>query len=169
MKLYKTEVTYQNFGTSWLIIIKGKEDDIEQTYNSLYNWQATGMHPHLDYRDAARTVATCWTNQGNWIRYCANIFELRHDTKKGLFLYVREQLRELKNSQESFWDFRREYEPDIYSNGVITAEKPDEDFKDAVLKESFKDKSNLQDALFDVGEKVSLRHTNNHLTVQAYE
>ena len=134
MKIYNTEVSYQNFGTSWLIILKGAEKDIEESYNSFYNFCASGIEPNLDWRDGAKTVATFWSNETRMKDYFKNIFEIcREGLETETVAFVDKNLAELRNSPESFWDFRKHYMPDVHETGTIKAERPDNDFKDLVI------------------------------------
>lgn len=153
MKLYeKLEVTvgYQNFGSAWLIILRGKEEDIELAYNSLYNLCATPNRCTLEFPEQTKTVATFWTDEQNLLRYWRNRYECLHPELGRTIAkrkcaeaenYALTQVNILRDTcHEFFRDFSKNV-PEYFGTGTISAAKPDSDFKDAVLTHAFEDKN----------------------------
>jgi hypothetical protein len=68
----KANVTYQNIGTHWLVILNGAEEDIELAFNSFYNHGATSGG--IEYNSSFN--ATFWTTPGKMRKYFYN--RLRH-------------------------------------------------------------------------------------------
>jgi hypothetical protein len=64
MKLYNNllvTITYQNFGSTWTLILRGKTEDIELAANGLYNLGAT--NGDCEFYDHAQTVGIVWTDE----------------------------------------------------------------------------------------------------------
>lgn len=154
MKLHKTlsvDLTIQNFGTAWLGILRGKTEEIELAFNGLFNYRAT--EGRLDYKDHCQTVATFWTNKKKMRRYFINRYYIPNfdvDCRKSAAKtawearrWAIEQMSLVFNSQEAFINYNKESEPETYSCGIISAEKPDDDFKDKVLAFAFAPKENI--------------------------
>lgn len=151
MKLYDSlpvTLTYQNFGSAWLLIMRGPTEDIETCYNSLYNYCAT--NGNLEYPEQTKTVATIWTDTTNLKRYFANRYlaslnDPPRSVRKSIAMgenadcnfYVSSRIEQLQDNHEFFKQFNH-CAPDAYSNGSITAERPDDDFRDAVVNDAFK-------------------------------
>lgn len=55
--LNNLKITYQNLGSNWLIILTGKEEDINLQFNSFWNHKATNSRG-LDWQDLV--TATFW-------------------------------------------------------------------------------------------------------------
>lgn len=137
----------QSCGSSWLGILRGRLDDIEAVFRGLWNLRATSGE--LEYRDAAQTIATFWTTPKNMRRFFFNHFFLPRENgspyqralKREAINYARRQLSELTGTAEKFINFDRIVVlPDAHSSGTITAEKPDNDMKDAILSHAFESK-----------------------------
>jgi hypothetical protein len=155
MKLYKdidVSLTYQNFGTHWLGILRGKEQDIELVFNGLFNFGATSGK--LEFQGFGNTVATFGTDKKSLYDYFFTRFLLnkcnhkntkkhpweKHPSFKPAQSYAGQSIAELQEfGHESFINYRNKHSLDIYSTGTMSAEKPDMDFKDAVLEHCFKD------------------------------
>lgn len=158
MKLYKdidVDLTYQNCGSTWLGVLRGKQDDIELVFNGLFNFGATSGK--LDYQ-GGDGIATFWTNKQALRYYFFTRYffpKCGHDDKekrpwrnhpayKPALRYADNAIAELKEtSHEMFTDFRRKSGLDTYSTGTMSAERPDMDMKDAILSHAFEDKESV--------------------------
>jgi len=75
---------------------------------------------------------------------------------------IREAMRHAKasiqslreNGHEFFIDFSNTFELDCHAIGKVKAEKPDSDFRDAVLSHAFKDRTFTPDK--SIGEEIEL-------------
>ena len=150
MKIYPTvpvTLSYQNLGSVWLGILRGTTDSIELVFNGLYNLRATnGEH---EFHDHTHTVSTFWTSRRAMRRFFFNQYFLPRETGgkgqgrliRNAMRYAQASLAELRNHSEGFLRFNRVHEPDGYASGMITAERPDNDMKDAILSNAFSDNS----------------------------
>jgi hypothetical protein len=152
MKIYNTNVNLQNFGTAFLVIIRGKLQDVKETFNSFYNWGATSGQLDLS-ENAVEATGIFWTNDANLRRYWTNRFSLANPqiedkviygveltskfngdftfTYQPAIDYVNTQMEEFRKSSEKFMTFDKSYLQGEYKMGTISAEKPDWSFKDA--------------------------------------
>lgn len=161
MKIYKTldvKLTYQNFGSTWALILRGKTEDIEVTTNGLYNWGVT--NGDVEYFNHVQTVGVVWTDEKSIRRffYLQSVRELSdgieyrrtHTAENrvmGKLLGKRiselsharaeRKIRMLRRRHENFFDFANAYAPDAYDNGQISAERPDSDMKDAIISHAY--------------------------------
>jgi hypothetical protein len=151
MKLYPTvdvDFNYQNFGSAWLGILRGATENIELVFNGLYNLCATnGTH---QFQDHLQCVSIFWTDKRAMRRFFFNRYYLprftsRFDVNNGKLVrqamrHAHEQLAILsQDSHETYLRFNRSM-PETYSSGTICAERPDNDMKDAILANAFKEK-----------------------------
>lgn len=152
MRVYPTidvDITYQNFGSTWLCILRGATENIDLVFNGLYNLQAT--NGDYQFFDHTKTVATFWSDSKALRRFFFNqkFLPVTSGKSKGegklvrrCMRYAQERVAELRdNSHEVFLDFENKFEPTVHSVGKVTAERPDSDFKDCVLSNAFKDRS----------------------------
>ena len=153
MKVYPnltTTISYHNFGSAWLMILKGTTEDINLAFNGLFNLGAT--NGELEFRDHIHTVATFWSDEKSMEKFFFNKFFLPRcstrvkDTHKDgayktAMSVASNQMTELKNCHEFFLDFNNRFVPDVYATGKVTAENPDTDMKDSILTHAFTDKS----------------------------
>lgn len=116
------EVSYQNFGSSYLIILTGEECDIESTFNGLYNFGAT--NGQLRYRDACHSVATFWSSEYKFW-HCLKMMRINHfcltragkgkGQKRGWLdeaeKWAMDKLNELKEEHVLFIDYVKESSP----------------------------------------------------------
>ena len=143
-------LTHQNFGSTWLCILRGATQDIDLVFNGLYNFSATnGMY---QFHDMDETVAIFWTDEKALKRFFfyKYFFPKSEDLTSPMLgkvirdamRFAHEQIAELRaNGHERFMDFSQVYIPQTHAMGQISAERPDNDFKDNVLNYAFKDKS----------------------------
>jgi hypothetical protein len=152
MRVYSNipvELTYQNFGSTWLCVLRGKSEDIDLVFNGLFNLCAS--NGDYQFFDHTQTVAVFWSDRKNMLRFFFNqFFGPRCNPEftslwKGQGKLVREAMRYAKskvqdlrdNCHEQFVDFTNTFLPQIHAMGQISAERPDSDFKDAVLTHAF--------------------------------
>jgi hypothetical protein len=146
MKIYDTlnvELSYQNCGSQWLIVLAGKEEEIELAFNGCYNLCATSGD--LRFTDHTRSTATFWSKEKNMRRFFYNLNFLRHSCDVRAQAFSDAKMLELTNQSVQFFDFTREVAEDGFVVGSNKAERPDIDFRDAVLNHSFKDKTSVKD------------------------
>ena len=147
---FDVRLTYQNFGSTWLCILRGESANIERVFNGLYNYRAT--NGDYSFFDHAETVATFWSDYRSLRRFFFNRywfprsdnlpFFRRVKLAKEAMRYALNQIAELRaNGHEFFMDFSVKFEPVVHTMGTTNAENPDADFKDAVLTHAFKDKA----------------------------
>lgn len=153
MRVYQNTpvtMTYQNFGSTWLCILRGKATDIDDVFNGLFNYR--GTNGEYQFFDHAQTVALFWSDRKAMRRFFFNqYFFPKSDGNYGLskrqlvksaLRYAYKKLDELaKHCHESFMDFTSQYEPTVHGIGRISDARPDNDFKDAVLSHAFANKN----------------------------
>jgi hypothetical protein len=144
MKLYPTlnvETTFQNCGSWWLLILCGKEEEIELTFNGLFNQCATNMSDALEYTDHTRTKAVMWTKPEYMFNFFFNshLLATQQDnaTEKATAV-ANLRMEELKKCMVPFFDFTRQYMPDGFSMGTARAERPDDNYKEKALSYSLR-------------------------------
>lgn len=158
MKLYpnlNATLTYQDYGSSWLLVMRGSKQDINLLFNAIYNFGAVEKSSP-EFNDT-EDVATVWSNEDktwNFFYYLhLNRFLNRGhkdcvftedvalaDAQKAFDIFVetaREPRMLYKNSKPVFLD--------NYSVGKIKAENPDADMKDAIISNAFNDKSEVKE------------------------
>lgn len=135
-RLYpKVPVTlnYQNQGSVWMLILRGNKQDIEDVFNGLSNLGATAT-PEPQYTGANDSTAICWSSPNEMRKF----YVLRHEMRCGGVsrAHVEHEFKKFKeNCSEVFIDFHNINlgEPmDLHDMGKISAEKPDNDFRDAM-------------------------------------
>ena len=119
MKLYNTNLTLQNLGSSLLVILRGTQNDVNETFNSFYNYMGAGGKDgggSIEITgDKDNSLGVFWTNEKQLIRYWANqfanrnpkenlkeIFELIH---VGANTFIEEKINEMFDSPEKFLTF----------------------------------------------------------------
>lgn len=151
---YDVKLTYQNQGSTWLGILRGKSEDIDIVFNGLFNLEAT--NGDYQFQDHLKTVATFWTNSEHLHRFffnmrfnpvafgktCAKRPEHKHPAYRHCMRFADDRIQELRDTaHEFFCDFQRKIMPDFHSTGQVKAERPDVDFKDSVLIHAHQDNS----------------------------
>jgi len=136
MKIYESlsvELAYQNLGSTWLMILRGTKNDIELTFNGLYNLRATDGS--LTYQNEAKTMATFWSSKEKMKRFFQNKYSFANGNaqKVEIDLFSNQKLEQLKQNQEIFKTFTSN-NICSYGKGIINAERPDDDFRDATWK-----------------------------------
>jgi hypothetical protein len=136
MKIYETlsvELSYQNIGSTWLMILRGPTKEIELTFNGLFNFCATGGE--LTYQNEAKTLATFWSSKEKMRKFFINrlSFSDTNSQKSKVILAADQKVKDLQQNQEIFKTFSSN-NICSYSKGTIQAERPDDDFKDATWK-----------------------------------
>lgn len=137
-------LTYQNFGSAWLCILRGKTEDIHQVFNAFWNFGAT--NGEYQFFDHAQTVATFWSDADSLAQcfYRMIQFSAKHqsDGRKANLQLAQACMNTLRgNCHEAFLDFDSMiFMGEVYATGTISAERPDDSFKDAVIIQGHKDK-----------------------------
>lgn len=157
MKVYDTlnvSLTYQNFGTSFVAILRGKTEDIETAFNGLFNFGATNARAPI-YYNHTKTTAIVWTSREQLRKFFFNRrfipnMPLWGDIKlshlRPFMKEARAKLKELAENHEFFLRFADNYMPEPHSVGKLTAERPDNDMKDTILSHAYRDRT---------GEKIA--------------
>lgn len=153
MKLYPNitaNLTYQDYGTSWLLVLRGKKLDIELLFNALYNFGAVEKSA-IEFNETEDEV-TVWSNEDKTWNCFYYVF-LNRLLNRGHKDCVFTEDVALAQAQEAFTDFLENHREsrtlyrynkpkfvDTYDFGKLTAERPDADMKDAILSHAFHDK-----------------------------
>lgn len=154
MKLYQqlgVTLAYQNFGSAWLGILRGKTEEIDLTFNGLFNLLATSGE--MEFHDHTKCLATFWTSQEGMHRFFFNQFYLPRETGKNgqeklvalANAYAAERIAELRESHEGFMRFDRVYMPNAYGIGTATAEKPDYNYRELATTSGLSDNGKTLD------------------------
>ena len=140
--------TYQNFGSAWLGILRGPTESIQEAFNGLYNLAAT--NGEFEFGDHLETIGVFWTEWRQMRRYFFNRYYMPRcdgNTKgqgklaRSAMRYALAQLDLLAEScHESYLVFEDKSMPETYGSGMICAERPDSDMKDAILANAFQEK-----------------------------
>jgi hypothetical protein len=146
------KLTYQNYGSSILIFIQGATQEAAHgRYLSLWNWNATSS----DENYVANNVIAVWSTIDKLQQYFFNLrlvqlsnvddaIPMTKDERKANGMKRDKEARLLAAADfaevetESFRSVNSNYAE--YSMGTITAEKPDDDFKDSVMAYAFSNK-----------------------------
>jgi hypothetical protein len=154
MKLYPSldvRLSYQNFGSSWLCILRGPTEQIHQAFNGLFNYRAT--NGECEFQDHLELVAIFWTDRRAMRRFFFNQFFMPRcmgNSGRGMGKLSRmamrhawSQLARMSAHHEMYWSSAAAFMPETYGNGMITAERPDADMKDAILASAFQEKETV--------------------------
>jgi hypothetical protein len=148
MKLYhptiNVDLTYQNNGTRWLMVLEGTEADIELAYNGLYNFCAVGKRTVLNYTDHTHTKAWFWSTEKQMRKFFGLHHLLKFGCKKHAAAHAEREMKLLAASPILFFDFTREKFCATFSIGNAKAERPDSDFRDAVITHAMQDKTSVK-------------------------
>jgi len=139
-------LTYQNFGSTWLCILRGSKEDIDLAFNGFFNYR--GTNGEYEFFDHTQNVAVFWSDKRALRRFFFNrYFMPRFDNGNAVnqgrlirdaMKYAHKKILALRaNGHESIMDFSNCYEPVCHQVGKIRAENPDSDMKDAILEHSF--------------------------------
>lgn len=134
------KLSYQNFGSAWLCVLRGKTEDIELVFNGLFNWGATNGECY--FVDHSQTVATFWSSEEQLTRFFYNIYSVssstRYKGRKANLLASSNKIAALKESCHEIFLRFDDGVPEIFAEGHslghLTAEKPDDDFRDAAWR-----------------------------------
>lgn len=141
MKLYNeldVDLTFQNFGSQWLMIMRGEENDILLAFNGMWNYGATSGE--IDFTDHAKTVAKFWSDEKKMLKYFKNRFWIGHNMTEPMAIMVAgKEMEKLRAERQTFINFNQKQMPDGYNMGTSSAERPDSDFRDKVIVHAFRD------------------------------
>ena len=146
----KCSISFQNYGSSILLFLSGNTpQDAYDKWLSLANWGATSLLNEGEPNYVADNVISCWSTIERLQRYLFNreIMKL-WDTRVPEFKGKRDGFKHeaLKLAKVEFDSITTESYRSVNSNFdtyefvTICAEKPDDDFRDAVLNFAFSDK-----------------------------
>jgi len=135
------KITYQNYGSSILLFVNAESDEVAYgKYLSLWNWNCTSSEAsHV--KDG---VIACWSTIERLKNYLFRIRVMQliaSSPKKGVKGGVAKDAHAL--AEQDFLVIEHEQYRSVNSSGTeygfgcIDAEKPDDDFKDSVLKYAF--------------------------------
>lgn len=125
-------LNYQNMGSVWLLIMRGKKADIEQVFNGLSNLGATST-PEPRYHSNDCDTATCWSSPKEMRAF----FDLRHELRTDMKSKIRTdaEMKKFREHSEVFMDYHNinmGESPEVYDILKMSAENPDNDFRDAM-------------------------------------
>jgi hypothetical protein len=133
-------ISYQNYGTAILLFLTGQnESDAYGKYLHVYNWNGTSSDPEY----VADNIISCWSTKARLMKYLINrrIMELWGSKFKGVKGGCLGEARKLAKQDfdaintDSYRSVNSNFETATF--GTMSAEKPDSDFKDAVLSNAF--------------------------------
>ena len=142
------KLTYQNYGTSILIFIQGETNQAAYgKWLSLANWGATSLLNGEEPQFVANGIISCWSTIDKLKKYLFDraimgLWEAQGEQAKGKRDgFKAEALAQAEKEfaaieTESFRSVNSNFE--IYEMGTISAEKPDDDFKDLATKFAFR-------------------------------
>ena len=127
MKLIK-----QNLGAHWVIGIKGKQDEIEQFHNRVYNWGGTNGELQWMSKDFAYFWITLEKLERVMFKYVMSSLSDKlgkkfRGSKGGLKAVVMNRIKNTINNIPSEHFVKTAQTQDFYSIGTISAEKLDTD------------------------------------------
>jgi hypothetical protein len=141
MKIYKTlkaELSYQNCGSVWLMVIRGPQKDIELLFNCLFNNGAT--NGQLDFTTGCKTVAKFWSSEAKMWQYFYNRHFSLPTNGSGASNYADRMVQQLRGYHVNFLDFHRTLVMvDGMCIGVASAEKPDNNIADSFFESKHKE------------------------------
>jgi hypothetical protein len=136
MKIYPkldVETSFQNCGSWWLIILSGPEEQIELTFNGLFNLGASNAANALEYTDHTRTKAVFWSTPEYMFKFFYESYLLRHgqaSLTNQAQLYANTEIEKLKACSVPFFNFNRTCYVDTFDQGTCTAERPDDNYRE---------------------------------------
>jgi len=153
MKIYPTlgvNATFQFNGSNLLIILVGLEEEIELTVNGLFNHGAVGKRSRLEYTNHLRNRAFIWSTPQDLFSFFFNFYTHRffeYKTEEMMARYMAWiKFKEAQANSNPYFNFERaDMELDELTTGRTTAERPDNDFRDAVLKHSLNDRTSVKE------------------------
>lgn len=139
-------LNFQNFGSAWLGVLRGIPAHIELVCNGLFNLR--GTNGRVEYHSEDKTIATFWTSENAMRRFFYNQHYLPREMgnhelpilREESQLFAEAQLAEMLNHHEEFMTLESSAPAVTFGNGTITAERPDNDMKDAILSHAFTEK-----------------------------
>jgi hypothetical protein len=144
----------QDYGSGSLMVLRGKKQEINLIFNALFNFGAVD-NSELNFNETEDT-ATCWTNKQKirkfFTNFCLNrLLNRGHKDDKFTASVAEEEGGKIyqdfyNNHRESrtLYHYGSSASNDFYSLGKMSAERPDNDFKDKVLGFAFKDKEDTR-------------------------
>lgn len=127
-------MSYQNMGSAWLIILRGKKEEIELTFNGLYNLMAT--NGELRYTSGDEDTGLFWSSPEEIWKFFKNKFDMAHENAAAVDCEAQANIRfaHFKQFSEVFMDFHNVHKdtPDYHDIGATKAENPDADFREAM-------------------------------------
>jgi hypothetical protein len=122
----------QNLGAHWVIGIKGKQDEIEQFHNRVYNWGGTNGELQWMSNDFAYFWITLEKLERVMFKYVMNSLSDKlgkkfRGAKGGLKSVVSNRVKNTIDSIPTENFVRTAQVEDIYNLGTISAEKLDTD------------------------------------------
>lgn len=128
------QMSYQNFGAAWLIILRGDNpQELELAQNSLFNHEASGGS--FETNPDAPGLVTFWSSEKRLAQYFVNRYWWQHGGADGpeqaelAQVCAEEYIASLRECHETFIrrDAKEKYDVEPHGMGVTGAEKPDWD------------------------------------------
>lgn len=148
MKIYDTlqvDTTVQLNGSNLLLILIGAEEQIELTFNGLFNFNGVGKRAKLEYTTSDKTIAIVWSSREKMNAFFYNRHKLKFGCKKRALAWADAQLKKLLETSHSFTSFEGTIDDQEFGTGTTCAEKPDHDFKTAVIEDGLTEKNKAKD------------------------
>lgn len=148
MKIYPqidVDLKFQNCGSSWLMVLTGKEENIELVFNGLWNYGATNVsiqradgtnYNGLDYVDANKTTATFWSSPEKMYKFFYNSHLIacqQESCSESAHVVARMRMEQLRQETISFRNFNQTPFISAFEIGTMKAERPDDNYKEKAL------------------------------------
>lgn len=152
MKIYNNinaTFTMQDYGSAWLIIMRGTQQEIEWLFNGFFNHGAVDTS-EIKWNDLDDT-ALFWTNKEKMGKFFWNLALHRKlnqghadnkSTSNAAYLIGESMLKDLYNNHRESRNMYHYGSENYYQYniGKISAESPDLDMKDAIINHAYAEK-----------------------------
>jgi hypothetical protein len=146
MKIFNTNLTYQLNGSLIFLILRGKERDVIETHNSLFN--LGGTPAFLDWKERGdNSLAIVSSSRQKMANYFYNAhYNKFHDSQKARttsMIKMADLFNPENKNGEVFIKSFKAAKPisDTFNVGIVKAERPDVDMKDSIMSHAFNDDS----------------------------
>lgn len=115
------------------MILSGPEEQIELTFNGLFNLGASNASNALEYTDHTRTKAVFWSTPEYMFKFFYESFLLRHgqaSLTNQAQQYANGEIEKLKACSVPFFNFNRTCFVDSFDIGTRSAERPDYNYRE---------------------------------------
>lgn len=153
MKIYENvdvNAMFQNCGSVWLVVLEGSHDNIELVFNGLWNLGAINVsversdgsiYNGLEYTDHTKTKAYFWSSPKRMYSFFFNWHLLKcqqESCAKYAHVVAAQRIEEFKRDTINFFNYDRVCSVNTFQVGTISAERPDDNYRDSALTHSLR-------------------------------